>query len=243
MVTQPRGVGGQFISKEKAENLTPEDLPGLVSKSSKMTGALKDIQAAVEEKKLEKPLFQFKVNNPLSWLMKWLERVKKKQTTTLTFKLGVPLIALPVIVVALLSFTVGMSLVQSEKEKKTKESKPSPLPVETKEPIPTGSSVISRAGTFKAVQYGSKTQYFIVLKNGDALKLEIPEETDVAAFYDTKVFVSGILNPEGNILKVENVTQYNSGDELEEPSATPVPYPNTSPSPTPSDLPLSSPIG
>ena len=39
---RPRGVAGRFLSKEEAENITEKDLPKLVHKSSKMTGALKD---------------------------------------------------------------------------------------------------------------------------------------------------------------------------------------------------------
>jgi len=160
----------------------------------------------------------------------YLEEIKKRK-----------ILILPLLVVFLLVFTVFLSISQSEQQKNPSQS-PNIHPEETIIPVPTGPSMISRAGTFKAVKYGSKTEYFIVLKNGDALKLEIPSTIDVLPFYDKKVFVSGILNSENSVFKVENITRYEVGNSSPEPDETPVPYPNTSPTPTPTDLPLSSPI-
>ena len=97
---QPRGKSGQFISREEAENVTEKDIPKLVHKSSKITGALKDLKDAKEDRDLEKPLVSVSVNNPISWFLKWLNKLKKRQTTTITFRLGVPLIALPVLIFA-----------------------------------------------------------------------------------------------------------------------------------------------
>ena len=151
------------------------------------------------------------------------------------------ILLLPLAVVILLLFTVFLSISQSEKQKSASQNTIID-PQETIVPVPTGPSIISRAGTFKAVQVGSKTEYFIVLKNGDALKLEIPPSISVMTFYDKKVFVSGILNSESSLFKVENITRYETDSNDPEEDATPVPYPNNSPSPTPTDLPLSSPV-
>jgi len=154
---------------------------------------------------------------------------------------GNKILILPVIIVFLVVFTIILSISQSVKQKKAGQNTII-SPQETIVPVPTGPTIISRAGIFKSVKYGSRLEYFIVLKNGDALKLEIPGTIDAKTFYNKNVFVSGILNQDKSLFKVENITIYESGDESPEPLATPVPYPNTSPSPTPTDLPLSSPI-
>jgi hypothetical protein len=150
------------------------------------------------------------------------------------------ILVLPLIIVVLVIFTVFLSISQSEKQKRAQDTI-SVSPQETIAPLPTGPVNISRAGTLKAVKYGSSVQYFVVLKNGDALKLEIPGSINVLPFIDKSVLVSGILNEDKSTFKIDNITAYSPDGE--EDNKTPVPYPNTSPTPTPSPLPLSSPTG
>lgn len=163
-------------------------------------------------------------------LMDYIEIIKKRK-----------ILILPLIIVFLLVFTVLLSMSQTEKQKNVQ---PNIVinPQETIVPVPTGSSIISRAGIFKAVKYGTSTEFFIVLRNGDALKLEIPNSINPLPYYNKNVFVSGILNEGNTIIKVENITEYEAESDNDEYFDTPVPYPNMSPLPTPSDLPLSSPI-
>lgn len=221
-----RGKSGQFISEEKAEKLTTEDVPNLVHKSAQMSGALKEVEENLEEKKLEEPLVEVKVNNPLSWFKKWLASVKKKQTTTVTFKLGIPLIALPIIIIALLTFILGMSKYQ---EKKSMESKPIEGGVFS--PIPQSSSkiIFSRVGSIKAVRNKEKFDYFIVLSQGEAIKLQFTDSFNPSNYVDKKVLVSGEFDKEINILKVESVS------DLSKVSPTPSPtiIPEVTLSPTP----------
>jgi len=219
---KPRGAAGKFISKEEAENITAEDLPELVHRSSKMTGALKDIKESGEEAKLEKPLVSVSINNPLTWLMKLINQLKKKQTTTFTFRLGVPLIALPVLIAAFAAAFFGLGKITAPKEEKIVEKSPS-------------SYYVSRAGILKAVGGGEAVIYFLVFPSGEAMKLQAPENIDLSKLKNKRILASGTYTVSTNTLSVENV----AGMELL--PAAPSPIPTVTPTPTPTLTPTLTP--
>jgi len=214
---KPRGAGGKYISKEEAENITTEDLPKLVHKSSQMTGALKDIKESEEEAKLEKPLVSVSINNPLSWLMKLLNQLKKKQTTTFTFRLGVPLIALPVLIAGFAAVFFGLGKLTIPKEEKVEEK------IVEKTP---SSYDVSRAGVLKAVGEGVGVTYFLVFPSGEAMKLQAPENIDLAKLKNRRILASGTYTVATNTLSVENVA------DMELLPAAPSPIPTVAPTPT-----------
>lgn len=213
---KPRGAGGKFISKEKAQNLTTEDLPELVHRSSEMTGALKDIKESEEEAKLEKPLVSVSINNPLTWFMKLLNQLKKKQTTTFTFRLGVPLIALPVLIAAFAGVFFGLGKLTAPKEEKIVEKSPS-------------SYYVSRAGILKEVGGGEAVTYFLVFPSGEAMKLQAPENIDLSKLKNKRILASGTYTVLTNTLSVENV----AGMELLPPAPSPIPTVTPTPTSTP----------
>lgn len=216
---KPRGAGGKFISKEKAQNLTTEDLPELVHRSSEMTGALKDIKESEEEAKLEKPLVSVSVNNPISWFMKLLNQLKKKQTTTFTFRLGVPLIALPVLIAAFAAVFFGLGKLTTPKEEKIVEKSPS-------------SYYVSRAGVLKIVEGTEGSVYFLVLSSGEALKLQPPENINLSKLSDKRILASGTYTVETNTLGVENVANMELLPASPSPIPTVTPTPTSTPTPT-----------
>ena len=222
---QPRGKAGQYISKEEAKNVTEKDLPKLVHKSSKMTGALKDLKEAKEDRELDKPLISLSLNNPIAWFMKWLNKLKKKQTTTITFRLGVPLIALPVLVIALA--TVFYSL-----GKLTQESEIQETPTATSYPL-------SKVGLLKIISEGDEMKYFLILSTGEVIDLSITEGIDLSLLDGKRILATGSYECEDKILVVQNVADLEVLPDSPEPIPdeviiTPLPSPTVLPTMTPS---------
>lgn len=219
---RPRGAGGKFISKQEAENITPEDLPKLVHKSSKMTGALKDLKQVKEESELDKPLVSVSLNNPIAWFLKWLNKLKKRQTTTISFRLGVPLIALPVLIVALATVFLGFLKTTTPEMQENQIEKPA------------DSYILSRAGTLRVVETDSEFLYFLILADGEAIRLIAPEAIDLSGFDDKRILASGSFNKSENTLTVENLADLEILPESKDPIPTspPMPSPTLAPSAT-----------
>ena len=186
---KPRGAGGQFISEEKAQNLTPTDLPDLINQSTQVTGGIKEIAKAKEEAEIEKPLVTVSVHNPIAWLMKVINNLKKKQTTTVTFRLGVPLIALPVIIAAIAGIFFGLG-------KYVNKEVPSPSPTASVIPTPY---LISKVGILKLK---SDQTYILILPQGNILTLTLPENSDLANMNNQRVLVTGMLDPTNRTLTI-----------------------------------------
>ena len=212
----PRDEEGRFVSQDA----TSKDLPKLVHKSTKMSGALKDLQEEREKAELDKPLVSVSVNNPISWFMKWLKDLKKKQMTTFTFKTSVPLVALPIIIVALLSFILAMSAKTAKKGE----------PTASVTPTPTIGSVyiMSKSGILKIVKGTKEVDYFIVLPGGEAIRLNLPEELKIDEFENKKIFVSG---------KYEAATATLYVEKFSDMEPTPAPLPTTTATPLPIETP------
>lgn len=211
---RPRGAGGKFISEEQSKSIGTQDLPNLVHKSSKMTGALKEIERGVEEAELEKPFVSVNVNNPLSWMLKWFNQLRKKQTTTITFRLGIPLIALPVLVLALAGVFFELGKLTSSGEKEVQENQQT-------------SYTISRVGRLKLVIESSGTVYFLILPSGEALRLMAPSGIDLAKLENKRILAFGKYDLPSNTLSVENIA------DLEVLPTTPNPVPTLKPTETP----------
>ncbi len=207
-----RGAGGQFISEKEAKEASSTSLPKLIHKSSKMTGALKTIKNVEEEKELEKPLVSVNVNNPISWLLKWINQIRKKQTTTFMFKLGVPLIALPILIFALATLFYNLNKITNPIQEKIIEKEPS-------------SYATSKVGLLKILSESGQAQYFLILADGEAVKLEPPEGTDLSKLDNRRILASGTFFTKSNTIKVDNIA------DLEILPASPKNVPSSSPTP------------
>ncbi len=98
---QPRGPHGHFLSS-KVQVLQEE----LADKKSTQN------TVDVENGKDDESLIDIKVNNPLHKITQILESIKSHQSTSFNLKFSIPLIALPVFIVALLGvFQLGRAQV------------------------------------------------------------------------------------------------------------------------------------
>ncbi|MGD0523331.1 MAG: hypothetical protein ABSA43_02120 [Candidatus Microgenomates bacterium] len=198
----------------------PPDISKLANQSTKMTGGLNDLEEAKEEAEATKPLVTVSVNNPLAWLMKVINKLKKKQTTTVTFRLGVPLIALPVIIAAIAGVFYGLG-----------KATPSPTPIPSILPTPYQ---ISKVGILKLKADAS---YVLILPQGNTLSLTLPQNSDLTNMNNKRVLVTGMFNQQQNVLTVGNSSDIELLKPI--PSTTPI---LPSPSPTPSVIPTETPI-
>lgn len=208
MATKSRGSAGRFISSEDAKNLISDDLPELVHRSTKMSGALKDLQEEKENSEFDKPLVSVSVNNPISWFQKLLNQLKKKQTTTLTFRLGVPLIALPVLITAFAGIFFGLGKITNKSD-----SLIEPTPTEIVE------FNVTKTGVLKKIMTDSSNAYYLFLNNGEVIKIIAPEEVKLSSLYGKRILASGVMNMIENTLTIHEIA------DLEELPSSPIPIP------------------
>lgn len=223
MATKSRGSAGRFISSEDAKNVTSEDLPELVHRSTKMSGALKDLQEEKENAEFDKPLVSVSVNNPVSWFQKLLNQLKKKQTTTLTFRLGVPLIALPVLITAFAGIFFGLGKITNKND-----SQIEPTPTETVE------FNVTKTGILKKIMTDSSNAYYLFLNNGEVIKIIAPEEVKLSSLYGKRILASGVMNVIENTLTIHEIA------DLEELPVSPIPVPTILITDTPTVTPFES---
>ena len=170
----------------------PPDITKLANQSTKMTGGLNELEEAKEEAEATKPLVTVSVNNPLAWLMKVINKLKKKQTTTITFRLGVPLIAIPVIVAAIAGAFFGLGKYANSA------ITPTSTPTPTATPVPSPYS-ISKVGILKLK---ADSSYVLILPQGNAIALILPKDLDVSAMNTKRVLVTGMFDGQKNVLTV-----------------------------------------
>lgn len=149
----------------------------------------------------EKPIVSVSINNPLKKIMYWLDQMRRHQTTTLAFKLSIPLIVIPVIIAAAFSvgrisglgFGIPTPLVSSQ----TSYASPSPAaPVN-----------LSKAGTLKIAKSATVTNYLLSLRNGEIVILEVPVAIDLTKYSNKQILVTGVYTKATNTLKVSDIAE------------------------------------
>ena len=149
---------------------------------------------------LEKPMLSVTINNPLRKLLYWINEIKKRQTTTLAFKLSIPLIALPIVLAGV--FTLGRFSGISFQKNQT----PAPIvvttPAESKTPI-----ALSRAGTLRVAKGSTGTRYLLALRNGEIVNLQIPASIDLTKYANKQVLVTGTQDKTTGILTVSDIAE------------------------------------
>src|SRR5688572_19373238 len=158
----------------------------------------------------EEPLVAFKINNPLTKLMKWIDYIRKHQATTLAFKVTVPLIALPVILIT--AYKLGFNKATILNSVNT--------------PSPNPNINISRAGTLRLTYTPSGIKHLLVLKDDTALTLHVPVSVNLDNFINKRVLVTGTLNLETNVLSVDSIEDF---EILPSPTITQTPTPTPRP--------------
>jgi len=180
---------------------------------------LKKLKDASEEKTLDEPLLDIKVNNPLSRLYKLLNQLKKKQTTTITFRLGIPLIALPVLITAFAGLFFGLGKVTTQPKEKIVEVEKEPDFVN-----------VSKAGLLKIMVGDAESTYYLIMPSGEAIKLNIPSSFNVSNYDGKRILATGKYYTKDQLIVVDSI----SG--LEVLPLRPSPIPTQIPTPTPSEI-------
>lgn len=105
----------------------------------------------IKDENLDDALVSVRINNPFKKILFWLNDIRKKQTTTFSIQLKIPLIALPIFLIILggafsVFFNLGKTI-----EKQAAASLPIPTPIVIIQPTrPPEPVLVSRLGVIKA---------------------------------------------------------------------------------------------
>lgn len=176
----------------------------------------------------EKPILEVTVTNPLRKILYWLDQIRKKQTTTLAFKLSIPLIALPVLVLAAFQAGKGSIVLPFIKYHA------SPTPKVISSPSSTPQIPYSRSGTLKVAKTAGQTKYVLALRNGDNVLLEVPKNIELVKYQNKLVLVTGFFNRQSNVIAVTEIAEIELFNETQLTTPTPTPLPSGSDQSTPS---------
>ncbi|MDA1316908.1 MAG: hypothetical protein O3B87_02680 [bacterium] len=152
------------------------------------------------------PLVSIKVNNPFVKILKWLDYIRKHQTTTFNFKMNIPLIALPVFLMVMMGIFQGFFSLGQYSKKKEIEAIPTPTPIIIMEPTATPAPLsISKLGTITATYQtpGDSNQsptpvisrYILVDAEDRITFLIIPPTLNMNQYLNRRVLVSGMYDP------------------------------------------------
>lgn len=152
----------------------------------------------------EKPLVTVAITNPFKKILYWLDQIRKHQTTTLAFKLSIPLIALPVIVAGVFSLGryFGINTQKAVQAQTEQHASPSP------QASPIAQLVeVSKAGTLKVAKGATATKYLLSLRNGEIVNLQIPDTIDLAQYSNKQVLVTGMQNKTTGVINVTDIAE------------------------------------
>lgn len=149
----------------------------------------------------EKPMLSVTVNNPLRKILYWVNEIKKRQTTTLAFKLSIPLIALPIVLAGV--FTLGRFTGISFQKNQSSIS-PTVITASTDSKTPI---VLSRAGTLRVAKGATGIRYLLALRNGEIVNLQIPASIDLTKYANKQVLVTGTQDKTTGILIVTDIAE------------------------------------
>jgi len=213
---------GHFVKKEQINlKVAPplRDSGGHFIKTTKINvkTTLTAPDGTIINPEFEKPLISVNVNNPFKKLLYWLDQIRRHQTTTFAIKLSIPLIAIPIIIAAL--FTYSRFRVAS-----LNKVLPTPTPIIKASPKPTPSPSVSpqitvnRSGTLR-IAVGNQTTYLLAQRNGSLIVLDVPRSIDLNKFRDKQVLVTGTINSATGILTVTDISEV----QVFNPTPTPSP--------------------
>ncbi len=215
---KPRNANGRFVKKGTPPEETAET-------TIKISGPIENLTKKADS--FEEPLISFKINNPFKRVLYWLNDIRKKQTTTFSIQVKIPLMALPVIMVVLAgSFQTFFSL-GKQAEKAEVIAKPSPTPViivQAPKEI-----VVSRAGVVKAtyalissppiisvspeasssptlIPTLAPSKFVLVGRNGQPAFLIGGQGVSFNNYLNKRVLATGFYDKEKNTLKIEKST-------------------------------------
>lgn len=201
----------------KKEKVQIVDRDGKVVSTATLKTKVETINGIPVDPTLEKPLISVTVTNPFKKVLYWLDQIRRRQTTTLAFKLSIPLIALPVIIAGI--FSLGrLSGISFQKFQQVQKPLASTAPAASAAP----SINLSRAGTLKIAKSATKTTYLLALRNGTLVNLEVPDYIDLTKYQNKQILVTGSYNSTTGVLTVTDIAEievFNSLEITSTPSA------------------------
>ena len=201
-----RGEDGKYIPKEDIKIETKTQAPFPPKEDTKKSSSS------------DEPLVSFRINNPFAKLLKWLDYIRKHQTTTFDFKIKIRLIALPVFLFIVMGiFQAFFSLGQYSQKKET-ETMPAPTPIiiiePTVAPVPIA---ISKLGTITATYQEEEgmeeegaspipaiTRYILVDNEDRVTFLIIPQSIPMERYINRRVLVTGMYDVEHLTLTIDD---------------------------------------
>ncbi|KKT73303.1 MAG: hypothetical protein UW86_C0003G0025 [Microgenomates group bacterium GW2011_GWA1_Microgenomates_45_10] len=175
----PRDASGHFMKR----SASPLSGLGVSTKVEGLGAQIKKIKSATtgltELKKnltLDEPLVSFQVNNPFAKVIKWIDQIRRKQTTTFALKVSIPLVALPLVLFSF--FQIGKVRALNQE------------------------TYLSRTG-FLRVSKDNPSRYLLLQTSGQVITLEVPKDFDPINLANRQVLVTGYLNQASSTMRIE----------------------------------------
>lgn len=222
-----RDTNGRFVKKDQI-NLKaappPRDSSGHFVKTTKITAktTLTAPNGTIVNPEFEKPLIAVSINNPFKRILYWLDQIRRHQTTTLAFKISIPLIAIPIVIAALFTYS-RYRVANLNKLNSTPTPTPSilasPTPTPTAKPSPAAAPTVNRSGTLR-IAVGNQTTYLLAQRNGTLTVLDVPKTIDLNKFKDKQVLVTGTIDSSTGILTVTEMSEIQNFSPTPTPEST-----------------------
>ncbi len=168
-----------------------------------------ETKEAPADSDIDKPLVTVSVQNPFKKLLHWIDQIRRKQNTTFSIQLKLPL------VVMITLFVVGISMLTSSKlfydwgmtaGLRNVMAQPQPTPAIIVLPTATPAPVlITKLGTLKGIYTSdTETPTRYVLEDRDGMLTIIIATTRISLvqYIGQRVLVTGMYDTEGNTLKI-----------------------------------------
>lgn len=184
-------------------------------------------------KKLDPPLVDLKVTNPVTYLKNWWNKIVGNEGIDFRFHVK-PLTALALaIVVASIGFGVGRFVIPFQIPFFQYNQPYTPKPVET----PTTWKETAFIGTLQFSTTNNK--YFLVTSSSsEAITLEVPDFINLEPLIGKRIFAIGDYNKSIKILKINDYKDLEvlPKSPIPLPTITPIPIETPTTTPTPTDL-------
>lgn len=176
----PRDAHGHFM-KRGASPLSgigvKKSVSGIGAEIKKLKSATEGLAAIKDTFTSDEPLVSVQVNNPFAKIIKWIDQIRRKQTTTFALKVSVPLVALPV---ALFTFFQLGRMQALNRE-----------------------VVVSRVG-FLRMTTTNPPRYLLLQEDGTVLTLTMPKGFDPINLANRRTLVTGLLNQAAETMEVSS---------------------------------------
>lgn len=197
----PRDASGHFM-KRGASPLSgigvKSTASGIGAEIKKLKSATKGLTQLKNTFSSDEPLVSLQVNNPFAKVIKWIDQIRRKQTTTFALKVSVPLVALPVVLFSF--FQLGRVQALNREV------------------------FVSRAG-FLRVTTGTPPRYLLLQNNGQVITLTMPKDFDPINLANRRVLVTGYLNQATSTMRVDSNNDVGLALNIPTPTASPTKTP------------------